>query len=191
MTKKRTLDLDKVIAQATDIIQADGIKALTMSRLAKDLDIRTQSLYNYIANLDELISLIGARLVNEMCQHIKDGIIGLSDTLALTKFAVIARQYLLSKGNLALVIYDLHSFPTNSQFALETRKLVDLLNQVLASSSLKRAEQFSVSQTLISAVLGFVFIETSNFYEPVSPDDVDRSYCDMLNRIITPHQPLQ
>ncbi len=188
MTKRRNLDLDKVMNQAIEIIQADGIKALTLPRLAKELDIRTQSLYNYIANLDELVSLIGARLIREMCQEIKDGIIGLSDNVALIQFASIARRYLLSKGNLALVIYDLHSFPTNSQFSIEAKKLVDLLNQVLASSTLKQEEQFAVSQTLISAVLGFVFIETSNFYDLASEDDVEKSYCQMLKRIITPNQ---
>ena len=92
MTKRRNLDLDKVVNQAIEIIQADGIKALTLPRLAKVLDIRTQSLYNYIANLDELVSLIGARLIREMCQEIKDGIIGLSDNVALIQFASIARR---------------------------------------------------------------------------------------------------
>lgn len=178
--------MEKVVNQAIAIIQDDGIKSLTLPRLAHALDIRTQSLYNYIANLDELISLIGARLVAEMCQTIKNDIVGLSDDEALTKFAVVARQYLLSQGHLALVLYDLHSFPKNSQFNIEAHKLVALLDQVIASSHLKESDQTSVSQTLISAVLGFVFIETSNFYVQETPEEVEQSYCQMLKRIITP-----
>ncbi|WP_054725509.1 TetR/AcrR family transcriptional regulator [Paucilactobacillus hokkaidonensis] len=68
MTKKRNLDQEKVLSTATEIVRNEGIKALTLSRLASELDIRTQSLYNYIANLDELIALVGARLVNKLRQ---------------------------------------------------------------------------------------------------------------------------
>lgn len=186
MTKKRTLDLDKVVNKAMEIIQFDGMKSLTLPRLAQALDIRTQSLYNYIANLDELTSLIGAKLIDEMCQKVKDGLVGMSDKRALYKFAILARQYLISKGNLALVFFALHSFPEDSQFGISAHKLVDLLDQVIAASHFDKSAQTALSQTLISSVLGYVFIETSNFYVEETPEEIESNYLQMLKRIIGP-----
>ena len=66
MTKRRTLDLEKVLATAEKLADEQGLEALTMPNLAKALDIRSQSLYNYVANREEMVSLTGARLMQQM-----------------------------------------------------------------------------------------------------------------------------
>ena len=78
MTKRRTLDREKVLATAEKLADEQGLEALTMPNLAKALDIRSQSLYNYVANREEMVSLTGARLMQQMYQQVVDGIIGLS-----------------------------------------------------------------------------------------------------------------
>lgn len=64
-----------------------------MPNLAKALDIRSQSLYNYVANREEMVSLTGARLMQQMYQQVVDGIIGLSGSKAYLKFADIVRDF--------------------------------------------------------------------------------------------------
>lgn len=186
MTKKRTLDQDKVLTAATNIVRNEGLKTLTLPKLAHELDIRTQSLYNYIANLDELISLIGARLIYKLRQKIKDGIVGLSGTEALIKFADIARDFLTDEGTLGIVIFYLHEYPKESTFNHEAQMLVELLNQVIDSSHIDQGNDEPFSHALIGSVLGFVFIETSGFYKDETFASSTKSYHQMINRIITP-----
>lgn len=186
MTKKRTLDQDKVLTAATNIVRNEGLKTLTLPRLARKLDIRTQSLYNYIANLDDLIALIGARLVHKLRQKITDGILGLSGTEALVKFADIARNFLINEGTLGVIIFYLHEYPKESTFNHETQLLVELLNRVIDSSHINQGDDAPFAHALIGSVLGFVFIETSGFYTDETSVSSTKSYHQMINRIIAP-----
>ncbi len=49
--KHRILDREKVLAAARVMVTRDGIRELTFQTLAKELNIRSQSLYNYFSNL--------------------------------------------------------------------------------------------------------------------------------------------
>jgi AcrR family transcriptional regulator len=48
------LSLDRIVAAAIDIADAEGLSALSMARIAKRLGSGTMSLYRHVANKDEL-----------------------------------------------------------------------------------------------------------------------------------------
>lgn len=186
MTKKRILDLDKVVAQATEIIATDGINSLSLSRLAHDLDIRTQSLYNYISNLNELISLVGAHFLDQLLEKVKDNIFGLSGNDALIKFADIVRSELLKQPELSAVIFYAHEFPNDSQMNQAAFKLVGILDRLIVSSNERIKNPSTISGPVIGAVLGFVFIEISDFYQNETPESLTEMYHQTILKIITP-----
>ena len=62
LVKKRSLDLDKVIAKATELIGRKGLSATTLPNLAKELGVRSQSLYHYVSGRKQLLSLVGDKL---------------------------------------------------------------------------------------------------------------------------------
>ncbi|KAB7740595.1 TetR family transcriptional regulator [Nostocoides sp. F2B08] len=51
----RALSPELLAERALAIIDADGLEALTMRRLAADVGVKAPSLYNHVANKDELI----------------------------------------------------------------------------------------------------------------------------------------
>ena len=53
MTRKARIRLDKnaVVQAAVEILNAEGVQALTLSRLAEELGIQTPSLYNHVDGL--------------------------------------------------------------------------------------------------------------------------------------------
>jgi AcrR family transcriptional regulator len=55
---KPGLDLDAIVASAVDLAQADGLAAVSMSRLATKLGVSTMSLYGYLDTKDELLALM-------------------------------------------------------------------------------------------------------------------------------------
>jgi AcrR family transcriptional regulator len=52
------LSLERIVAAAVRVAGADGLQAVSMSRVAADLGVSTMSLYRYVAAKDELLALM-------------------------------------------------------------------------------------------------------------------------------------
>jgi len=52
------LSLDRIVAAAVKVAAADGMGAVSMSRIAAELGVSTMSLYRYVAAKDELLALM-------------------------------------------------------------------------------------------------------------------------------------
>jgi AcrR family transcriptional regulator len=55
---KPALSLDAVIRAAIEVVDAEGLAALTMARVAADLDVTTMALYRYLPGKNELMELM-------------------------------------------------------------------------------------------------------------------------------------
>ncbi|MFD6157426.1 TetR/AcrR family transcriptional regulator [Nocardia sp. NPDC060256] len=58
---KRGLSLDQVVDAAIEVADAEGVTALSMSRVAKHLGFTTMSLYRYVDSKDTLLLLVSDR----------------------------------------------------------------------------------------------------------------------------------
>ena len=56
--RREPLDTDKIVAAGIELADAEGAEALTMRRLAERLGFKVMSLYNHVANKDELLALM-------------------------------------------------------------------------------------------------------------------------------------
>jgi AcrR family transcriptional regulator len=59
------LSSERIVATARDMADRDGLEALTLRRLARELDVHVTSLYNHVPTLDAIIDGIIALLVAE------------------------------------------------------------------------------------------------------------------------------
>ena len=57
---------DQIAAAAIRIADAEGADALSMRRIASELDAGTMTLYHYIRTKDELLALVGDAIMGEM-----------------------------------------------------------------------------------------------------------------------------
>ncbi|MCR6489606.1 TetR/AcrR family transcriptional regulator [Amycolatopsis sp. OK19-0408] len=55
---KRGLSLDRIVAAAIDVADAEGIGGVSMGRVARELGASAMSLYRYLASKDELLALM-------------------------------------------------------------------------------------------------------------------------------------
>ncbi|BCJ57359.1 TetR/AcrR family transcriptional regulator [Micromonospora endophytica] len=55
---KRSLSLEQVVATAIRVAQADGLAAVSMSRIASELGVGTMSLYRYVPTKHDLLDLM-------------------------------------------------------------------------------------------------------------------------------------
>ena len=56
---KRELSLERIVETAVEIADADGLGAVSMSAVAKQLGFTTMSLYRYVTSKDDLLLLMG------------------------------------------------------------------------------------------------------------------------------------
>src|SRR5262249_36172628 len=52
------LTLDTIVAAAIEVVDAEGLSALTMSRIAEELGVTTMALYRYVPGRGELVDLM-------------------------------------------------------------------------------------------------------------------------------------
>lgn len=52
------LRVETIVASAIEVVTAEGLAALTMSRIAEELDVTTMALYRYVPGKDELVDLM-------------------------------------------------------------------------------------------------------------------------------------
>src|SRR5262245_60943816 len=55
---KPSLTLDEIVAAAIEVADAEGLAAVSMARVAKQVGSSTMALYRYVANKDELLLLM-------------------------------------------------------------------------------------------------------------------------------------
>lgn len=160
---RRRLDHEQIIQQARQIVFDEGVLALTLPRLSKELGIRSQSLYNYFKNLDDLIEQLGARFLEDLYQQLIEGLVGYTGKQAFRKYAEIAHTYFESQNRMVELFYHIHNYSTDSSFYSAMAKILDLLNKLVHSVHLKHMDEDAYVQTLISSVLGFILIEIMGF----------------------------
>src|SRR4051812_50106507 len=56
--RTRGLSRDRIVAAAIELVEAEGLGALSMARLAERLGCGTMSLYRHVANKDELLTFM-------------------------------------------------------------------------------------------------------------------------------------
>jgi AcrR family transcriptional regulator len=60
------LTIDQVIATGISIVDADGLEALSMPKLAKQLGVGTMTLYGYVKDKKDLLDRVAAKLIDEV-----------------------------------------------------------------------------------------------------------------------------
>jgi AcrR family transcriptional regulator len=63
---RRPLNRERVLRAAINLADTEGIEALSMRRLAKELGVEAMSLYNHVANKDEILDGIIDAIVDEI-----------------------------------------------------------------------------------------------------------------------------
>lgn len=186
MASKRSLDLNKIIEQAAAMIKEKGLSYISLPNLAKRLNVRSQSLYHYVANRRQLLSLVAASRIKKLHDKLVEQLMGLSGNDALICFADITRNFILQDAALVQILYHLNEYQND-----------DAINQAIMSI-IELGEKFNLHKdslvslhALIGAVLGYVFFDNSSSFARESKEEANRNYHEMILRLVDPAASLQ
>jgi AcrR family transcriptional regulator len=140
-----TLNRDRIVEAALDLIDGAGTDALSMPRLARHLGVGVMSLYTHIDNKDDLLDAVVERVLVSLPPPTGDG----WDERVRSHFAALREAFLAHPG-LGTV------FTTKN---VATRAVLDLLEANLSEltvAGIPDDEAVQLYYTMLTYTLGFV-----------------------------------
>jgi AcrR family transcriptional regulator len=177
---RRGLDRARVVAVAGDIADAEGLDAVTLTRVARRLDVRSPSLYNHVAGRDGLLRALAAQSTRELAVELRRAATGRSGADAIAAVAAAQRGYALAHpGRYATTV----AAPSaaDAEHAAAAEDAVDVVVAVLRGAGLDGDELIHGARALRSAVHGFAALESAGgFAQPLDRDASFRRLVDAL-----------
>lgn len=160
-SKRTPITTELLVDTAIDLIEADGLEALSMRRLADRFGIQAASVYWYVASKEHMLDLVVDRLLglafeNVFVQNVQQrGTEGESPEQTLRRMAVAYRSFLLAHPDSAKVISS--RLVVGPNLAL----LIEPLLALFEGLGRDRREAVHASYVVLVYVQGFVLHETA------------------------------
>jgi AcrR family transcriptional regulator len=167
------LDAGRVVDAASAIADADGLRAVTLARVADELGVRAPSLYNHVDGRAGLLRAIAVRGVRELTAALREAAVGRSGADALTATAHAYRAYAHAHpGRYAATV----AAPAadDDEHRAAAGETVDVVLAVLRGWDLQGDEAIHAARAFRSAVHGFVVLEAGGGFG--IPIDLDESF---------------
>lgn len=172
------LHTDEVVRAGARLVDAEGLEALTLARLASDLGVRPPSLYAHVAGLEDLRRRIGAHGALELAGELQAAAAGRADGDALAAVAQAYRDYARAHAG----SYEaLQRAPDSSDAygSAAATRVVQVVLAVLRGYGLDGDDAIHAARAIRSALHGFVSLEREGGFG--LPLALDESY----SRLVT------
>jgi AcrR family transcriptional regulator len=179
VTGRRRLTEQAVVDVATDVVEAEGTSALTLSRVARELGVQPPSLYNHVASVETLRRDVALRAVNDLGTRLGAAAMGRSGRDALQAIASEFRAY--AAAHPGLYELTIRARPDDEEYAAASMRPVEPVLAILRGYDLDEEEAIHAARTLRAALHGFVSLESiGGFGLDVN---VDESFAWLVERL--------
>lgn len=178
------LDRAAVVRAAAGLVNAEGLEALTVNRLARELCVQPPSLYNHVDGLPDLLHELALLSTRELGQRIAGAAIGKSGPPALRAVAQAYRAYIKERPGLyaAGLRAAGNRQPVDSELAAAEEQVVQVVLAVVASFGLSGENAVHAVRGLRSVVHGFATLEMAGGFG--LPLDCDESFGRLVEVLI-------
>lgn len=162
-----------MVRAASDLVDAEGIEALALARLAVRLGVRAPSLYNHVAGLDGVKGGLAIHGIRELGARLARAAIGRAGDDAVVALAEAYRRF--AKERPGLYAASLRAPEPGDEAARQASKeLLDVVRAVLAPYGLRGAAEMHQIRAFRSLAHGFVSLELAGGFD--LPVDIDESF---------------
>lgn len=175
------LDSARVVEQAAQIADAEGLGEVTLARVAQALGVRAPSLYNHVDGLPGLKRRLALRSLGELTDALRDAAIGRSGADALRAvgraYRAFAREH---PGRYASTVRA--PDPDDRELVAVAARAVEVLTAVLGAWGLTGDEALHRVRVARAALHGFVAIEAQGGFGLAL--DLDESFERVLDTLV-------
>jgi AcrR family transcriptional regulator len=184
MSPRSNLTKEIVVQAAAELLNSEGLDALSLNRLAEKLDIRTPSLYNHVDGLSGLMRELSILNARNLTERLSDAAIGQSGPSAVMSMMQAYRAYI--KEATGLYLSTLRTSGTQDEvdpgLQQEEARSVKVALAVTASFGLHGDDAIHAVRALRSLVHGFATLEVSGGFG--MPLDLDESFARLVDLFI-------
>ena len=167
------MNKSEIIMKAIFLVNHQGLSSLTISKLAKELNVKPPSLYKHIQSLNQIHDELGMVFMKGVIQLIQTNAFGLSGEKALKEFCNSFRMYSLENPGLYQAMQLTHVI-RSKQYQEIANSLLELLGRVLVSFQIQKHRQTDAIRFLRSVLHGFIDLEIHNGFG--LPEDINNSF---------------
>ena len=184
MSPRSNLTKEIVVQAAADLLNTEGLDALSLNRLAEKLDIRTPSLYNHVEGLPGLMRELSVLNARNLAERLSDAAIGQSGPLAVRSMMQAYRAYIEESTGLYLSTLRASGMQDKVDPGLqqEEARSLRVALAVIDSFGLHGDDAIHAVRALRSLVHGFATLEVSGGFG--MPLDLDESFTRLVDLFI-------
>lgn len=180
MSPRVGLTAETVVRAALEVVDAQGIDALTLAAVAAKTNVATPSLYKHVASLAELKTLVGVVVLEEMADRLTSAVLGLGGDDAVRALMREARDYVVEHPHryAAMPLDALHDDAAKSA----GEKLMQVFLAVFKGYGLRGAKAIHATRCLRAMVHGFAVLESQGGFG--LPENLDETYRMMIEMLV-------
>ena len=184
MSPRSNLTKQTVVQTAANLINAEGLEALSLGRLADKLDIRTPSLYNHVDGLPGLMRELSILNARNLADRISEAAIGQSGPELVQAVMQAMRAYIKESPGLYLstVRASGTQMEADPELEQEEARSVKVGLAVMASFGLEGEDAVHAVRGLRSVVHGFATLEISSGFG--LPLELEESFARLVDLFI-------
>jgi AcrR family transcriptional regulator len=175
------LDTARVVEEAAQIADAEGLPAVTLARVARALDVRAPSLYNHVEGLPGLLRQLTLSSVGELTDVIRDAAVGRSGADALRAVGHAYRAY--ARGHPGRYASTVRSpDPDDVELVAAAARGVEVMVAVMSAWGFSGDQALHRVRVTRSALHGFIAIEAEGGFGLAL--DLDESFELVLDTLL-------
>jgi AcrR family transcriptional regulator len=184
MPRKERLDKERVVSAAAELINAEGLDALNLHRLADRLGVQTPSLYNHVDGFAGLRRDLALLSVRSLGDRMANAALGKSGSEAIMAVAQAYRDYIkAAPGLYAASLWVNHAtVQEDAELQAAEERVVQVTLAVIASFGIAGEDALHAVRGLRSVVHGFATLEMAGGFG--LPLDCDESFRRLMRMLI-------
>ena len=167
------LNADIVTEAAAAIVDADGLAALTLARLAARLGVAAPSLYKHIGGQDDLIMRVSTLSLRRLNSELTTAAIGRSGREALSSIAQTYRHFAIEHAGLYRLTQGALRPDSDAQQS-EVRSALKVFDAVIRSYGMPEVFSVHATRMVRASLHGFADIEARGGFQLL--ESVDESF---------------
>lgn len=179
-TRRARLDQQTVVETAERLLDTVEWDDLTMTVLAAALETRVSSLYNHVANLDRLRSILQVRAMTELGRRVRQVAMGRTGADGMRALSEAYRSFALEHpqryAGMTRTPID------RDAYFSATAEAGEAIAAMARSAGVPEARILQTQLAMFSALHGFVSLDVTGFFGAL--DDLDRVFAQVVEGAI-------
>ena len=181
-TKENSLTRKDVIEAAIVCIEKEGVSALGVNRVARELGIKPPAIYKHLKGNAELKKEVALAINKRFYAELNQKTVGIEEPRAfLIAGGFASRDFARSHPGLYQVMMQFQLQPGDPESALIIQEAQSFYRTLLNSQNISQAKSIDIMRMVNAAIVGFITMEQSGLL--TLPRATDESFKVMLDAL--------